>query len=112
MTEADALTTIIVRCPDLLRQATHALRAWRGTSPIREQTFARVILDALRQYGEEFSPEERAAMLALLPATEENEARTLNIIIRATATEKSRVQARADEAGQTMSDYIRTRIGL
>ena len=45
-------------------------------------------------------------------ARDTGEARTLNLIVRATAAEKARVQALADAAGQSVSDYIRSRIGL
>lgn len=38
--------------------------------------------------------------------------RDVNLIIRATATEKERVAALAETEGQTVSDYIRQRIGL
>lgn len=113
MTETAALTAIIARCPDLVRQATDTLRAWRADSPIREQRLARTIIDALRLYGEEFTPEERASMAALLPETGgDDERRSLNLIVRATLAEKDRVKALADAAGQSVSDYIRQRIGL
>jgi len=46
------------------------------------------------------------------PTESPGDARNLNIIVRATAAEKARVQALADEAGQNVSDYIRQRFGL
>jgi hypothetical protein len=45
-------------------------------------------------------------------STEEGAARNVNLIVRSTPAEKARVQALADEAGQSVSDYIRQRIGL
>lgn len=112
MSATDALMLIIVRCPDLLRQATDALRAWRVNSPIREQRLARAITDALREYGAAFSAAERAALLALLPEQEAEPTRTRTVIARVSPAEKARVAADAAAAGQTVSDYIRARIGL
>ena len=46
------------------------------------------------------------------PPPAETQRRNVNLIVRATPYEKSRVQTLADEAGQSVSDYIRQRIGL
>lgn len=38
--------------------------------------------------------------------------RTFNLIVRVNVTEREQVERKANEAGQTVSDYIRSRIGL
>lgn len=108
-----ALTTIIARCPGLLRQATDALRASRGGSPIAARRVARVAAAALDGYGDVFDPPERAALAALAAVPDpEPGARTTNLLVRVSPAEKTAIEARAAAAGQTVSAHIRARLGI
>jgi hypothetical protein len=110
----EALTAIIARCPDLLREATKALVALRADSPIADRRLAHVVAGALSQYGEEFTPHERAELAAFLtPDDADGEgARAVNLIVRVTPTERERVHEDARALGWTASDYVRGRLGL
>lgn len=108
-----ALASIIARCPDLAHQATSALLAHQRNSPIAQQRVLAVIGDALRLHGDEFDDAERAELDSLARVAAGGKPRRgNNILIRVSDDEKARVQANADAAGQSMSDYIRQRIGL
>lgn len=108
-----ALASIIARCPDLAHQATAALLAYQRNSPIARQRVLAVIGDALRQYADDFSDDERAELDSLARVAAGGTARReLNLIVRTTPDEKAQIQAAADAAGVSMSDYIRQRIGL
>lgn len=110
----EALITIIARCPDLLHEATKALVARRADSPIADRRVAHVAAAALAQYGEAFSPDERAGLAALIaPATDgEEDTRSVLFPIRVTPTERERIHEDAAARGQTASDYVRARLNL
>lgn len=113
MENRELLALIIARCPDLAHQATGALRAQQTNSPVAQQRTIAVIADAIRLNGDDFDPEERAALAdAARVAAGGHPQRTLDVRVRVNAEEKARVQRLADAAGQTVSDYIRARIGL
>lgn len=113
MDTRELLGTIILRCPGLAHQAAGALRAHETKSPIARQRTLAVIADAIRLYGDEFSEDERAHLDGMARVAAGGKPhRTLNLIARVSADEKARVQQLADEAGQSVSDYIRSRIGL
>lgn len=112
MDTRELLALIIARCPDLAHQATGALRAHQTNSQIAQRRIIAVVSDAVRLY-DDWTEDERAALIEVARlAAGGKPQRTLNLIVRASADEKARVQALADEAGQSVSDYIRQRIGL
>lgn len=113
METRQALALIIAQCPDLARQATAALAAYQKGSPVAEARILAVVSDALRLNADDLREEDRALLsdLARVVAGGKPQ-RDLNLIVRATAAEKARVQDAAAAAGQTLSDYIRRRIGL
>lgn len=113
MDTRETLAMIIARCPELAHQAAGALRAYLAGSPIVQRRMGAVVSDALRLYGDDFSEDERRALDSMAPAPNGGKPRRdLNLIVRATAAEKARVQALADAAGRSVSDYIRARLGL
>lgn len=113
MDTTQTLAAIIARCPDLAHQATAALAASQRHSPVAQQRIISVVSDALRQYGDDFDPDERA-MLGDLARTVSGGPcrRDLDLRIRVNEAEKARVQDDAIRSGRSVSDYVRTKIGL
>lgn len=59
-----------------------------------------------------FSPEERLLLATLLGAPLLEHVRGLDIRLRVSKSEKAQVQQAADEAGLSVSNYIRRCVGL
>jgi len=103
----EALRLIIAKSPNNYQGAIRALRIARHRPSARPVQY--VLEQALVDPLADFTPAERTAIAALLS---EDEGRTLDIRLRVSADEKAEVQRMAEEAGQTVSDFIRLRIGL
>ena len=101
-----ALIEIATRAPSISGEAYKTLRAPAERVATR---FQRVVGHALRDPQAEWTPEERRALLALIEPLE-SENRTERVYVRLTEEERSELEARADEEGVTMSEYIRRRI--
>lgn len=112
MEPTEAMVRIITRCPEAMLEATDAIRAIRAGSPIADRRVGRAIETALKRYGDQFTEQERADLAALLPSPDNGDVRDLDIRIRVNTHEKRQVQRAADAAGQTVSDYLRDRLGL
>lgn len=109
MNTADALRLIAAKSPDQMRNAIRTLQSVLNDTPIAVQRAQKVISWALQDPQGEFTTDERAALAALLGGSD---TRTLDVRVRVTPAEKAGIQAMADEAGLTVSDFIRRGIGL
>lgn len=107
----NALRLIAGKSPAALHEALGALRAQQTQSPLALRRADRAIELALQDPQAGFTADERQALAALLSGTPDG-ARTLDVRIRVNADEKQRVQEMAEEAGMTVSDFIRGKIGL
>lgn len=111
MNISDALRLIAGKSPDALHEALGALKGQQVKSPMAQRRADRAIEMALRDPQAGFTSAERVELAALLSGAG-NETRSLDVRVRVTVEEKERIQEMADEAGMTVSDFIRTRIGL
>lgn len=107
MTLQDALRLIAVKSPNNTQNATRALRTAQNRPNARPVQY--VLEQALIDPLATFTAEERAGIAALI-GSDDTRSRVLQV--RVTADEMAQVQQAADEAGQTVSDFIRSRIGL
>lgn len=107
----NALRLVIAKSPFLLNEAPKALRALNSRSPLAQRRAERAIEYALSDPQATFTEDERLA-LAQLISGDAGEVRNLDIRLRVSADEKSEVQHMAEEAGMTVSDFIRSKIGL
>lgn len=105
----DALRLIAAKSPNNAQGAIRALRTAQNRPSARSVQY--VLEQALVDPLAEFTPAERTSIAALLGG-ESADNRTLEIRFRVTRDEKERVTAMADEAGLTVSDFIREKIGL
>lgn len=105
----DALRLIAAKSPNNAQGAVRALRTAQHRPDARPVQY--VLEQALTDPLAEFTPDERVGIAALLGGAQDS-ARNLDVRIRVNADEKQRVQELADEAGLTVSDFIRERIGL
>lgn len=101
------LTIIAGGSPAAARMAADALRARKNGSPMAAARAARAARLALSDPQATFTEAERRQIAEILDTE-----RGVDLRLRVTADEKARVQAMADEAGITVSDFIRQRIGL
>lgn len=109
MNTADALRLIAAKSPDQMRNAIRTLQSVMNETPVAQQRAQKVIGWALQDPQAEFTAEERQDLAMLLGGSDN---RTVDIRLRVTPAEKADVQRMADNAGLTVSDFIRHRIGL
>lgn len=107
--EADALRLIVTKSPAAFQEAAKTLAA-RVVLPLRISNVAAM---ALRDTVAQWTAQDRAQIANLLqPEPDNDETRNLDIRFRVNQAEKTAIQAAADQAGMTVSDYIRKCIGL
>lgn len=106
----EAMRLLAARLPSASREATKTIRRLAMRSPVAVQSAERVIAAGLADPQAELTAGERDELAALLSG--ERAGRSLELRLRVSAEEKRRIQADADAAGQTVSEYIRRRIGL
>lgn len=103
-----ALRLVIAKSPNNVHGAVRALRTAQHRPNARPVQY--VLEQALVDPLADFTPGERASIAALLSGADVTRADVLRL--RVTADEKADVQHAADEAGVTVSEYIRSRLGL
>lgn len=103
-----ALRLIIAKSPNNLQGAVRALRTAQRRPNARPVQY--VLEQALTDPLADFTPAEREGIAALLSGEDDTRADVLRL--RVTADEKSNVQQAADDAGLSMSEYIRFKLGL
>ena len=110
----DALKLIISRSPMAAQQAMQCIQAISAKSPMVQNRYNRVVETLFSDPQAKFSQDEQALIAAYVTTSEEeaDEARKLDLRVRVNATEKAEIQQAAKQAGQTVSDFIRARIGL
>lgn len=101
------LTLIAGGSPDAARIAADALLAQQNGSPMAAARAARAARAALSDPHATFTDDERRQIAEMLDTE-----RSTQIQIRITTDEKVHVQELAEAAGQTVSDFIRSKIGL
>lgn len=108
MSMSDALRTIIAASPNAASEAIACLRAIAVHSPVVQQRYNRCAEIALADPQGQVTAEQRA-QIAEHVAIEEEETRTV-ISLRLTPSERAEIASAADAAGQTVSEYIRSRL--
>lgn len=104
----EALRLIIAKSPNNFQGAIRALRTAQRRPNARPVQY--VLEQALVDPLANFTSAERSNIAALLSGEDDTRADVLRL--RVTADEKSDVQHAADEAGLTVSEYIRSKLGL
>lgn len=106
----EALRLVIAKSPLTINEAPKALRALLNNTPTAHTRAERVIEYALRDPQATFTTDERSLLAGMLTSVDQQ--RNLDIRVRVNADEKTEVQQMATEAGMTVSDFIRSKIGL
>jgi hypothetical protein len=105
----DAFKLIATRVndPHLQREALKSLRATGRNVQMRLQW---LLPDALA--SGDFSDQERADMIAILEPDEsqDSERRDAQIVVRVTPSRRDELEQRAEAAGMSLSDYIRSQL--
>lgn len=102
------LRLIIARSGDASKEAVTAIRALKANSHIIQIRLNRVAELALNDHLCDWSSDEREMIAGLLQA--EDSRRTKMLPIRLSEQEHAELGRLADEAGQTMADYIRGKV--
>lgn len=109
----DALRLIITKSPAAMREAIAAIRAIDAKSPMVQHRYNTVVDLALSDPQAEFTTQERAMIAENLEsASRGGDAKTVDVRVRLTTNEKATVQEMAQAEGMTVSNFIRSRIGL
>lgn len=109
MSLEQALKIIVSKSPDAARDAMQCLQAIRVNSPMVQVRYNRVVEVAMSDRNADFTPDERA-IIAEAVELPEGESRDFMLRVRLTPSEQADLQAAADEAGMTMSEYVRSRL--
>jgi len=102
-TMRDALVEIAARAPSVAHEALKTLGASGRTVGMRYQW---LLTQALRDPEAQWTTEERRALVALLEPPGER-GRTDMISLRLTEAERAAIEAQAEDAGMTVSEYVR-----
>lgn len=106
------LRMIAARSVDAQHEAIGAIRAQQINSPMAARRAERAAAVAFADPAVEWTPDERLSLSELL-GQDADDTRVLDIRVRVNAAEKDRVKHMAAENGfPTVSDFIRSRIGL
>lgn len=111
MTYLEAMQLLAAKSPAVGSEAAKTIRRLANNTPNAQAMAERMIEYGLGDSQATLTADERVSLAALLSG-EAGPTRNLDIRLRVTADEKQRVQDMADDAGMTMSDFIRKRIGL
>jgi hypothetical protein len=104
----NALTIIAGGSPAAARMATDALRAQQNGSPMAAARAARAARAALEDPRATFTDAERREIATLL----ESDRDAAPIRFRVSPDERARLEQMASDAGLSISDFIRQKIGL
>jgi hypothetical protein len=104
-----ALKLIIVKSKSSAREAMRTLQAIQAKSPVVQQRYNHCVEMALSDPQAAFTAEERAILADSLAGDEDGE-RTFVIRVRLTEVERSTLQTSVDEAGVSMSEYVRRKV--
>ena len=110
----DALRIIIAKSPQAAAQAVQCIAAIKARSPMLQHRYNRVAETAFSDpQAEPFTPEERLIVAEHInDEGGEGSAKLLDVRVRVNNAEKAEVQRLAADAGMTVSDFIREKIGL
>jgi hypothetical protein len=109
MTITDALRMIASRAPSVSQEAARALLITsQAARQVRYDSVAQV---ALGDTDAGWSADERALIVSLMAGREPGETRGSWLQVRVSPTERALIEARANEAGVSVSEFIR-RIAL
>ena len=107
----DALLLIVERSSVAAGQAMACLRAIDADSPVVQQRYNATVEAAFEDFGAQFSASERKLIAGYVDSAA-NGGRCTDIRVRLTVEEKATLQEMAADAGQNVSDYVRSRLGL
>jgi len=108
----DALKIIVARSPQAASQAMQCISAIKAKSLVVQQRYNHTVNSAFSDPNAEFSPDERDLIASYIAGEGEEEARTLDVRVRVNDEEKQRIQRMAKDANQTVSDFVRSSVGL
>ena len=103
----DALKIIAAKSPMAMREAIKSLRV--PHTPMLMHRYLWVLDIALGDPGAEFTESERRA-LAEVAEPPESQTRDYTLRVRLTESEQATLQRMADDAGISLSEYVRSRL--
>jgi len=104
----EALKIIIARSPNAAEEAVRTIQAARNNSPILQTRYANVLIRALADGQATFTPEERELIASAIEAP--TGTRDVTLRVRLTTSENAQLTEAADQAGQSVSEYVRRKI--
>ncbi len=104
----EALRIIAAKSPHAGTQAMQCIKAIQVNSPIVKERYNRVVEMAFSDPQAEFTSGDRQLIAESINGGESN--RTATVRFRVSPAEQEDLQRMADDAGVTVSDYIRSRI--
>ncbi len=105
----DALKLVIARSPRAAEDAIRTIAAARNNSPVLQVRYSNVLIQALADPEASFTPDERAILAAGIEAPE-SESRDFTLRVRLTDAERASLQAAANAAELSMSEYVRSKL--
>lgn len=106
----EALRLIITKSPLAASQAMETIRAIHAKSPILQIRYNNTVQMALNDPQAEFTPAERALLAEFVGSPDSSTNRDFMLRVRLTDAERAALQQSADQAQQSMSEYVRQKI--
>jgi hypothetical protein len=107
----EALRLIIAKCnPHTAEEAIRTMAALRNNSPVLQIRYLNVLQRALSDDTANWTPEERLILAEAVEVPEGSATKDFTLRLRITTQEHAHLQNLADEAGLSVSEYVRRKI--
>jgi hypothetical protein len=105
-----ALKLIIAKCNSYIaEEAIRTMAAMRSNSPVLQIRYLSLLQRALSS-DVEWTPEERIILAEAVEAPDTSAAKNFTLRLRITSQEHGYLKSQADEAGLSVSEYVRRKI--
>jgi hypothetical protein len=105
----EALKLIVARSPRASSNALRAILAVRNNSPVASVRYVQVLIEALADPEASFTPEERELIAKGIESPDKS-GRGFLLRVRLTEQEQYQLTTAAEDAGMTISEYVRRKI--
>ncbi len=111
MSMQEALKIIVAKSPHAGRNALAAMQAIQASSPVAHIRYLHVVQDAFADGEATFTAEDRAIIAEALTIGEDEGPRSRSLpAVRVTSAEYAEIEAAAQAAGLSISEYVRRRV--
>ncbi len=105
----EALKVIIAKSPNAAEEAIRTIAAARNNSPILQVRYSNVLIRAMADPSADFTKDEREMLASAIEAPDGGN-RGFMLRVRLTDDERIALQDAANQAGQSMSEFVRQKI--